>query len=51
MRQRLAPMLFDEGDPAAREAQRSSPVQRAKPSPATQHKAAGKRRGDHRVGS
>jgi hypothetical protein len=43
MRQRLAPMLFDEHDPAAREAQRSSPVQKAKPSPATQHKAASKR--------
>ena len=42
MRQRLAPMLFDEHDPAAREAQRSSPVQKAKPSPATQHKAASK---------
>jgi Transposase DDE domain len=43
MRQRLAPMLFDEHDPAAREAQRSSPVEKAKPSPATQHKAASKR--------
>jgi len=43
MRQRLAPMLFDEHDPAAREAQRSSPVEKAKPSPATRHKAASKR--------
>jgi len=43
MRQRLAPMLFDEHDPTAREAQRSSPVQKAKPSPATQRKAASKR--------
>ena len=43
MRQRLAPMRFDEHDPAAREAQRTSPVQKAKPSPATQHKAASKR--------
>jgi Transposase DDE domain len=43
MRQRLAPMLFDEHDPPAREAQRSSPVQKAKPSPATQRKAASKR--------
>jgi Transposase DDE domain len=43
MRQRLAPMLFDEHDPTAREAQRSSPVEKAKPSPATQHKAASKR--------
>jgi Transposase DDE domain len=43
MRQRLAPMLFDEHDSAAREAQRNSPVQKAKPSPATQHKAASKR--------
>ena len=43
MRQRLAPMLFDEHDPLAREAQRNSPVARARPSPATQHKAASKR--------
>jgi len=43
MRQRLAPVLFDEHDPPAREAQRSSPVQKAKPSPATQRKAASKR--------
>ena len=29
MRQSLAPMLFDEPDPAAREAQRTSPVAKA----------------------
>src|SRR5207237_2691288 len=34
MRQSLAPMLFDEPDPAAREAQRTSPVAKAEPSPA-----------------
>jgi hypothetical protein len=39
MRQRLAPMLFDEHDPAARDAQRTSPVAKAKPSPATRRKA------------
>src|SRR5215469_16219833 len=43
MRQSLAPMLFDEPDPAAREAQRSSPVAKAEPSPAAQRKAARKR--------
>jgi len=42
MRQRLAPLLFDEHDPAAAQAQRASPVQKAKPSPATRHKAARK---------
>jgi Transposase DDE domain len=42
MRQRLAPLLFDEHDPAADEAQRASPVQKAKPSPATHHKAVSK---------
>jgi hypothetical protein len=36
-------MLFDESDPAAREAQRTSPVAKAKPSPAAQRKAARKR--------
>ena len=36
-------MLFDEPDPAAREAQRTSPVAKAEPSPAAQRKAAGKR--------
>ncbi len=43
MRQRLAPMLFDEHDPTARDAQRASPVAKAKPSPAAQRKAARKR--------
>jgi hypothetical protein len=43
MRRCLAPMLFDEPDPAAREAQRSSPVAKAEPSPAAQRKAARKR--------
>jgi hypothetical protein len=43
MRQSLAPMLFDEPDPAAREAQRTSPVAKAEPSPPAQRKAAGKR--------
>ncbi len=43
MRRSLAPMLFDEPDPAAREAQRSSPVAKAEPSPAAQRKAARKR--------
>jgi hypothetical protein len=33
MRSRPAPTLFDEHDPAAREAQRASPVTEAKPSP------------------
>jgi hypothetical protein len=43
MRRRLAPMLFDEHDPAAREAQRASPVAKARPSPAARDKAASKR--------
>src|ERR1700760_1744552 len=43
MRQSLAPMLFDEPDPAVREAQRSSPVAKAEPSPVAQRKAARKR--------
>src|SRR5438270_271960 len=43
MRQSLAPMRFDEPDPAAREAQRTSPVAKAEPSPAARRKAAGKR--------
>jgi hypothetical protein len=34
MRRCLAPMLFDEPDPAARDAQRASPVAKAEPSPA-----------------
>jgi hypothetical protein len=43
MRQSLAPMLFDEPDPAARDATRTSPVAKAEPSPAAQRKAARKR--------
>ena len=43
MRRSLAPMLFDEPDPAAREAQRTSPVAKASPSPAARRKTAGKR--------
>src|SRR5437667_9684763 len=42
MRRSLAPMLFDEPDPAAREAQRTSPVAKARSSPAAQRKAARK---------
>jgi len=43
MRQSLAPMLFDEPDPPARRAQRTSPVAKAEPSPAARRKAARKR--------
>jgi hypothetical protein len=43
MRQSLAPMLFDEPDPAARATARTSPVAKAEPSSAAQRKAAGKR--------
>jgi Transposase DDE domain len=43
MRRRLAPILFDEHDPAGRDAQRTSPVAKAKPSPAARYKAASKR--------
>ena len=43
MRQSLAPMLFDEHDPAGRDAQRASPVAKAVPSPAARRKAASKR--------
>jgi hypothetical protein len=39
MRQALAPMLFDDHDRAAGEALRSSPVAKAKPSPAAKRKA------------
>jgi hypothetical protein len=39
MRQALAPMLFDDHDPAAGEALRSSPVTKAQPSPAAERKA------------
>ncbi len=42
MRRRLAPMLFDDHDPTAREAQRASPVAKASPSPAARNKAASK---------
>ena len=42
MRRSLATMLFDEPDPAAREAQRTSPVAKAEPSPAARRKAARK---------
>jgi Transposase DDE domain len=40
MRQSLAPMLFDEPEPAVRDAQRTSPVAKAEPSPAARRKAA-----------
>jgi hypothetical protein len=43
MRQSLAPMLFDEHDPAGRDAQRTSPVAKANPSLAARDKAASKR--------
>ena len=39
MRQRLAPILFDDHDPAGAEAQRPSPVAKAKPSDAARDKA------------
>jgi hypothetical protein len=42
MRRRLAPMLFDDHDPAARDAQRASPVAKARASPAARDKAASK---------
>ena len=42
MQRRLAPMLFDEHDTLARDAQRASPVAKAKPSPAASDKAASK---------
>src|SRR5271166_8314 len=42
MRRSLAPMLFDEHDPAGRDAQRTSPVAKAKPSSAARRKAASK---------
>jgi hypothetical protein len=43
LRRSLAPMLFAEHDPAARDAQRASPVAKAAPSPAARRKAAVKR--------
>jgi hypothetical protein len=41
MRQRLAPMLFNDDDLARREAQRTSPVAKAQPSAAARRKASG----------
>jgi hypothetical protein len=46
MRQALAPMLFDDHDRAAGEALRSSPVAKAKPSPAAKRKAGKKQTDD-----
>ena len=43
MRRALAPLLFDDDDPAAAEAARSSPVAPARPSPAARAKAGRKR--------
>lgn len=43
MRQSLAPILFDDHDPAGRDAQRTSPVAKATPSLAARRKAARKR--------
>ena len=43
VRRSLAPILFDDHDPVAREAQPSSPVTKARPSPAARQKAARKR--------
>src|SRR5260370_7723596 len=43
MRRSRAPMLFDEPDPAMRDAQRTSPLAKAEPSPAAHRKAARKR--------
>ena len=43
MRRSLAPLLFQEHDPAGRDAQRTSPVAKAEPSPATRRKARRKR--------
>ena len=47
MRQALAPILFDDDDPAAGEALRESPVAPAKRSPRAEHKAARKRTQDN----
>jgi hypothetical protein len=46
MRRALAPMLFDDHDPAAGEALRPSPVAKAQPSPAARCKAKTKRTDD-----
>ena len=48
MRDRLAPVLFDDEDPAAGEALRASPVAPAQRSPSAQRKAAAKRTDDDR---
>ena len=42
MRRKLAPLLFDDHDRPAAEAQRTSPVAKAQPSPAARRKAASK---------
>ncbi len=42
MRQRLAPLLFDDHDRPAAEAKRTSPVAKAEPSSAARHKASSK---------
>ncbi|HEX2478965.1 MAG TPA: IS1634 family transposase [Geminicoccaceae bacterium] len=46
LRQALAPLLFDDHDRAAAEAQRASPVAKARPSPAARRKATTKRTAD-----
>ncbi len=46
MRQRLAPILFDEDDPAGADAARASIVAPAKPSPSARRKAAARRTPD-----
>jgi hypothetical protein len=46
MRQALAPILFDDHDRAAGEALRTSPVAKARPSPAAKRKATTKRTAD-----
>jgi transposase len=46
MRQRLAPILFDDHDPEAAEASRTSPVAKAQRSPAAKRKATTKRAND-----
>jgi hypothetical protein len=46
MRQTLTPILFDDHDPAAAQAERRSPVSKARVSPAARRKAAAKRTDD-----
>ena len=46
MRQRLAPIVFDEDDPAGAHAERASIVAPAMPSPSARRKAAAKRTPD-----